>query len=61
MRTILVTGATGALGTHVTDLLRQSDDHVRTLSRHPDPTDPCPKAAVNSCTRADMDTLLTTL
>lgn len=40
MRTILVTGATGALGTHVTDLLRQGEDHVRTLSRHPDPTDP---------------------
>ncbi|WP_087101381.1 SDR family oxidoreductase [Nocardiopsis sp. JB363] len=40
MRTILVTGATGALGTHVTDLLRQGQDHVRTLSRHPDPTDP---------------------
>lgn len=40
MRTILVTGATGALGTHVTDLLRQGPDHVRTLSRNPDPTDP---------------------
>ncbi|MBR8745268.1 SDR family oxidoreductase [Nocardiopsis sp. MG754419] len=40
MSTILVTGASGTLGTHVTDGLRRTEHDVHTLSRHPDPADP---------------------
>ncbi|AFR06149.1 SDR family oxidoreductase [Nocardiopsis alba] len=40
MSTILVTGATGTLGTHVVRRLREDGHHVRTLSRHPRPDDP---------------------
>ncbi|MEU3214016.1 SDR family oxidoreductase [Nocardiopsis alba] len=39
MSTILVTGATGTLGTHVVRRLREDGRHVRTLSRHPHPDD----------------------
>ena len=35
MSTILVTGATGTLGTHVVEQLRRTDHQVHTLSRHP--------------------------
>ena len=39
MSTILVTGATGTLGTHVVRRLREEGRHVRALSRHPHPDD----------------------
>ncbi|MGW5877360.1 SDR family oxidoreductase [Nocardiopsis terrae] len=35
MSTILVTGATGTLGTPVVEQLRQTDHEIHTLSRHP--------------------------
>lgn len=35
MSTILVTGATGTLGTPVLEQLRRTDHHIHTLSRHP--------------------------
>lgn len=39
MSTILVTGATGTLGSPVVEQLRRTDHQVHTLSRRPDPLD----------------------
>ena len=39
MHTILVTGGTGTLGKHVVERLRSNGHTVRSVSRHPHPTD----------------------
>ncbi|MEU3019540.1 NAD(P)H-binding protein [Nocardiopsis sp. NPDC007018] len=57
MSTILVTGATGTLGTHVVERLRRTDHRVHTLSRHPDPRDPL-SHAVDLRTGEGLDTAL---
>lgn len=58
MSTILVTGATGTLGTPLVERLRETDHRILTLSRHPDPQD-TDAHAVDLRTGDGLDSALT--